>query len=63
MIAADFDNDGYEEIFWNHIGEPNRLFKRSDDQWVSVDLGPALDEGLGTGTVLAHLNGDGRWNY
>ena len=41
VIAADFDNDGYEEIFWNHIGQPNRLFKRSGDgSWTSVDPGP-----------------------
>ena len=33
VIAADFDNDGYEEIFWNNIGEPNRLFKQTPDGW------------------------------
>ena len=26
-IVADFDNDGYDEIFLNNIGEPNKLFK------------------------------------
>ena len=27
VISADFDNDGYDEIFMNNIGEPNKLFK------------------------------------
>ena len=27
IISADFDNDGYDEVFVNNIGEPNRLFK------------------------------------
>ena len=25
VIVADFDNDGYEEIFWNNIPGANRL--------------------------------------
>ena len=28
VISADFDNDGYDEIFLNNIGEPNKLFKK-----------------------------------
>ena len=31
IISADFDNDGYDEIFMNNIGEPNKLFKILDD--------------------------------
>ena len=27
IISADFDNDGFDEIFVNNIGEPNKLFK------------------------------------
>ena len=27
VISADFDNDGYDEVFLNNIGEPNRLYK------------------------------------
>lgn len=27
VIAADFDNDGHDELFFNNIGEPNRLFR------------------------------------
>jgi hypothetical protein len=26
VLAADFDNDGFEELFFNNLGEPNRLF-------------------------------------
>ena len=26
VISADFDNDGYDEIFLNNIGQPNKLF-------------------------------------
>jgi hypothetical protein len=29
VIAADFDNDGFEELFFNNLGEPNRLFRAS----------------------------------
>lgn len=28
VIAADFDNDGYEELFFNNIGDTNRLFRQ-----------------------------------
>src|SRR5262249_11428535 len=27
VIAADFDNDGNDELFFNNIGEPNRVFR------------------------------------
>jgi hypothetical protein len=35
VIAADFDNDGDDELFFNNIGEPNRLFRLSvgSGQW------------------------------
>jgi hypothetical protein len=61
VIAADFDNDGYEEIFFNNIGEPNRLFGFRDGVWRRISLG-AADEpnGLGTGAAVADLEGDGR---
>ena len=29
MIAADFDNDGYQELFYNNIPGENRLFSRA----------------------------------
>lgn len=60
VIAADFDNDGYEEIFFNNIGEPNRLFAWRDDAWQQVDIGEAAEPGgLGTGAAVADLDGDG----
>ena len=30
MIAADFDNDGYQELFYNNIPGKNRLFSRAE---------------------------------
>lgn len=61
VIAADFDNDGYQEIFFNNIGQPNRLFKLVDGDWRKVDMGDALElNGLGTGAAVADLDGDGR---
>lgn len=61
VIAADFDNDGYEEIFFNNIGEPNRLFRQVDGAWVLADMGAAVEpDGFGTGAAVADLDGDGR---
>lgn len=60
VIAADFDNDGYEELFFNNIGEPNRLFARRDRTWKSLDTGDAWEpDGLGTGAAVTDLDGDG----
>ena len=30
VISADFDNDGYDEIFLNNIGQPNAMFRLRD---------------------------------
>lgn len=61
VIAADFDNDGYEEIFFNNIGEPNRLFGWRDGHYAPIDIGEAEEpRGLGTGAAVADLDGDGR---
>jgi hypothetical protein len=61
VIAADFDNDGYEEIFFNNIGEANRLFAQRNGRWVSIDPGDAEEpHGLGTGAAVADFDGDGR---
>lgn len=61
VIAADFDNDGYEEIFFNNIGQPNRLFARLGGRWQPIDLGDALEpHGLGTGAAVGDFDGDGR---
>lgn len=61
VIAADFDNDGYEEIFFNNLGEPNRLFGWREDRWVALEIGDAaLPHGMGTGAAVADLDGDGQ---
>jgi hypothetical protein len=60
LLAADFDNDGLPELFLNNIGEPNRLFRRSGRRWEEIDPGPAAEpDGLGTGAVVADIDGDG----
>lgn len=65
VIAADFDNDGNEELFFNNIGEPNRLFRvtatdGNDPDLVMLDPGAALEpDGLGTGAAVADIDGDG----
>jgi hypothetical protein len=28
VIAADFDDDGYEDLFFNNIAEPNPRFRQ-----------------------------------
>lgn len=61
VIAADFDNDGNPELFFNNMGEPNRLFGRRNDTWVELDIGDAREaDGLGTGAAIADIDGDGR---
>lgn len=61
VIAADFDNDGYEEIFFNNIGEENRLYGFRNGDWWSLDMGDADEaDGLGTGAVVGDFDGDGR---
>jgi hypothetical protein len=61
VIAADFDNDGYEELFFNNIGEPNRLFARRDGSWKALDIGDAWEpDGWGTGAAVADLDEDGQ---
>lgn len=61
VIAADFDNDGYEEIFFNNIGEENRLYGFRNGDWWSLDMGDAEEaDGLGTGAVVGDFDGDGR---
>jgi hypothetical protein len=62
VIVADFDNDGYEEIFWNNIPGANRLFRKlpTDSDWTSVKIGDALEQnGYGTGAAIGDFDGDG----
>jgi hypothetical protein len=67
VIAADFDNDGHDELFFNTLGEPNRLFRvaatgesSSIPDIAMLDPGDALDvEGFGTGAAVCDIDGDG----
>lgn len=61
IISADFDNDGFDEIFVNNIGEPNKLFKiLSDGELKQIQLSNGLEPlGLGTGAAVADINNDG----
>ncbi len=61
VISADFDNDGFDEIFINNIGEPNKLFKiLSDGELKQIQLNKGLEPfGLGTGAAVADIDNDG----
>ncbi len=70
LIAADFDNDGNDELFLNHMGEPNRLYRflasggrqppESQSELTMLDAGAALDaDGFGTGAAVCDIDGDG----
>ena len=61
IISADFDNDGFDEIFINNIGEPNKLFKiLSDGELKQIQLNKGLEPfGLGTGAAVADIDKDG----
>lgn len=61
LLVADLDNDGHDELFLNNIGEPNRLFRvLAGGRLEELDPGPAREPGaLGTGAVVADVDGDG----
>ena len=61
IIAADFDNDGYDEIFINNIGQSNRLFKVKENGLLEkiVLKDAALSNGFGTGAAVADIDDDG----
>ena len=61
IITADFDNDGYDEIFMNNIGEPNKLFKILENGKITqIKISNALEKnGLGTGAAVADIDNDG----
>ena len=61
VISADFDNDGYDEVFMNNIGEPNKLFKiLKNGKFKEIKIKNGLETfGLGTGAAVADIDGDG----
>jgi hypothetical protein len=66
LVAADFDNDGRQELFGNVLGGENQLFERIDSEsasppeWTACSPGDAAEpRGLGTGAVTADFDGDG----
>ena len=61
VISADFDNDGYDEIFMNNIGEPNKLFKIKENGFFEeIKIQNAYESnGLGTGAAVADIDKDG----
>lgn len=60
VVVADFDNDGFEEIFVNCHGQCNRLFAWRDEDWRQIDCGQAEElDGCGVAAVAGDWNGDG----
>ncbi|MBI1205995.1 MAG: CRTAC1 family protein [Azospirillum sp.] len=60
VIAADFDNDGYEEVLFNNFGQPNRLFGWRHDRWLPIEIGDAAEpDFFGTGAAVADIDRDG----
>ncbi len=61
IISADFDNDGYDEVFMNNIAEPNKLFRiKENGIFEEIILETGLEpDGFGTGAAVADIDGDG----
>jgi hypothetical protein len=63
VVAADFDNDGHDELFFNTAGEPNRLFRLVANGEFDVHMLDPLDAlepaGHGAGAAVADIDGDG----
>ncbi len=61
IISADFDNDGYDEVFMNNIAEPNKLFRiRENGAFEEIILEEGLEpDGFGTGAAVADIDDDG----
>ena len=65
IISADFDNDGYDEVFMNNIAEPNKLFRiKENGTFEEIILETGLEpNGFGTGAAVADIDGDGIFFY
>ena len=61
IISADFDNDGYDEIFLNNLGQGNKLFKiLRNGELKEISLTNALEsKWFGTGAAVADIDNDG----
>ena len=61
IISADFDNDGFDEVFMNNIAEPNKLFRIKDDgKFEQINFQVGLEaNGYGTGAAVADIDNDG----
>lgn len=61
VIAADFDNDGYEELLVIVEDGPNRLYAWRHEQWLRADIGDAERPWApDTGAVVADIDADGQ---
>ena len=61
VISADFDNDGFDEVFMNNIAEPNKLFRIKDNgKFEQINFQVGLEaNGYGTGAAVADIDNDG----
>ena len=61
IISADFDNDGFDEVFMNNIAEPNKMFRiKNNGKFEEIKLKAALEtQGFGTGAAVADIDNDG----
>ena len=61
IISADFDNDGFDEIFINNIGQANKLFKIKENGLLEkiVLKNASIPDGFGTGAAVADVDKDG----
>ena len=61
IISADFDNDGFDEVFMNNIAEPNKLFRIKDNgKFEQINFQVGLEaNGYGTGAAVADIDNDG----
>ena len=61
VISADFDNDGFDEVFMNNIAEPNKMFRiKNNGKFEEIKLEAGLEaDGFGTGAAVADIDNDG----